>query len=50
MAKRPMTVVIALIMLALGLAAVAWIDGGLEEQRAIETPVTLPAVPQGTGA
>lgn len=37
-----MSLVIVLVVLGLGLVALAWIDGGREEQRLIETPALLP--------
>lgn len=37
-----MSVVIVLSILAFFLLALAWYDGGREEQRMIEQPVTLP--------
>lgn len=41
MAKRPMSVLMVVIIVALGLGALAWIDGGREEQRLIVEPVEL---------
>jgi hypothetical protein len=43
-AKRPMSVLFVVIVLALGLVALAWIDGGREEQRLVVEPVSLPDV------
>lgn len=39
-----MSVGIVLVVLALGLVALAWIDGGREEQRLIVEPVELTEV------
>lgn len=37
-----MSLVIVLVVVALGLVTLAWIDAGREEQRLIETPALLP--------
>ena len=45
-AKRPMTIMLILAFLLLTLLAIAWYDGGREQQRLIEEDVQLPRAGQ----
>ena len=49
-AKRPMTILLVLLGLTVCLLALAWYDGGREEQRLIVQEVDLPELPRGEGA
>ncbi|MFC3099653.1 hypothetical protein [Altererythrobacter lauratis] len=42
MAKRRKGIVVVLGLIVLVVLALAWMDGGVEEQRLIEVPVDLP--------
>lgn len=42
MAKRRMGIVVVLGLIVLAVLALAWMDGGVEEQRLIEVPANLP--------
>ncbi len=40
MAKRLMSILLVVLVLALGVLALAWFDGGRQEQRTIVLPIT----------
>ncbi len=45
-----MSVLIVILVLFLGLLALAWYDGGREEERLIVEPLELPEAAAGEGA
>ena len=45
-----MTILLVLLGLMIGLLAVAWYDGGREEQRLIVQEVDLSAIEEGNGS